>query len=280
MRALILGILAALLLPALPASAHPTPFSYLDVRVNQGYAEVDLVAHIIDIAHDLNIDPPEQLLNPEVLAVRKTDISRLLASRFHLRADSTPLAAGPWSDPLALPERQSIRISSRFAIQAVPGTVTLDALMFPYRPPASDVHQLLRVRRSRAPGHSRHVEDIGRVLLRIAARGLGGHPQVRSSRCAAHPDWPGPPALPRGSASARRNSQAARTRGERLYRRAQHHAVPGGAQPGESADAHHRTCHRAQHRVRRRGQPHGPRRQGRQGMDRVCVRLHTRIRIR
>jgi hypothetical protein len=35
MRALILGILAALLLPAVPASAHPTPFSYLDVRVNQ-----------------------------------------------------------------------------------------------------------------------------------------------------------------------------------------------------------------------------------------------------
>jgi len=135
MRALILGILATLfLLPALPASAHPTPFSYLDVRVGQGYAEVDQVAHIIDIAHDLNIDPPEQLLNPEVLSVRKTEISQLLASRFHLRADGTPLAAGPWSDPMALPERQSIRISSRFALQAVPGTVTLDALMFPYDP--------------------------------------------------------------------------------------------------------------------------------------------------
>jgi len=134
MRALILGILAALLLPAVPASAHPTPFSYLDVRVNQGYAEVDLVAHIIDIAHDLNIDPPEQLLNPEVLAVRKTDISRLLSSRFHLRADGTPLTAGPWSDPLALPERQSVRISNRFVLVAAPGTVTLDALMFPYDP--------------------------------------------------------------------------------------------------------------------------------------------------
>jgi len=134
MRALILGILAALLLPAVPASAHPTPFSYLDVRVNQGYAEVDLVAHIIDIAHDLNIDPPEQLLNPEVLAVRKTDISRLLSSRFHLRADGTPLTAGPWSDPLALPERQSVRISNRFVLVAAPGTVTLEALMFPYDP--------------------------------------------------------------------------------------------------------------------------------------------------
>src|SRR4051794_29162288 len=114
MRVLILGLVAALLLSAASASAHPTPFSYLDVRVNQGYAEVDLVAHIIDIGHDLNVDPPEQLLNPDVLAARKTDISRLLASRFHLRADDRLLMPGPWSDPTAVPERQSIRISSRF----------------------------------------------------------------------------------------------------------------------------------------------------------------------
>ena len=134
MKAFIFGIVAAVLLSALPVSAHPTPFSYLDVRVNQGYAEVDLVAHIIDIAHDLNIDPPEQLLTPEVLAARKADISNLLGARFHLRADGTQLTASPWSDPVAVPERQSIRISSRFALSAVPGTVALDALMFPYDP--------------------------------------------------------------------------------------------------------------------------------------------------
>jgi len=134
MRALILGIVAAVLLFTVPASAHPTPFSYLDVRVNQGYAEVDLVAHIIDIAHDLNVDPPEQLLNPEVLTARKTAISQLLAARFHLRADGTPLTPGPWSDPVAVPERQSIRMTSLFALDAAPGSVTLDALMFPYDP--------------------------------------------------------------------------------------------------------------------------------------------------
>jgi hypothetical protein len=134
MRRLILGVLAAILISAPPVSAHPTPFSYLDVRLNQGYAAVDLVAHIIDVAHDLNIDPPEELLKPDVLAARRADISKLLSARFHLAADGRPLTAGPWSGPVAVPERQSVRISGRFDLAAPPGTIALDAMMFPYDP--------------------------------------------------------------------------------------------------------------------------------------------------
>ena len=134
MRALLFAVVAALLLSASSASAHPTPFSYLDVRVNNGYAEVDLVAHIIDIAHDLNIDPPENLLKSDVLAARGADVAKVLAARFHLRADEMPLSNGPWSAPEALPERQSLRITGRFPLEKQPGTVTLDALMFPYDP--------------------------------------------------------------------------------------------------------------------------------------------------
>lgn len=134
MRATVLGIVAALLLSALPASAHPTPFSYLDVRVSRDTAEVDLVAHIIDVAHDLNIDPPERLLEPEVLKQRAGDIAALLGGRFHLRADATNLTVGNWSTPEPLAERQSIRMTSRLALAATPGTIRLDALMFPYDP--------------------------------------------------------------------------------------------------------------------------------------------------
>ena len=134
MRILAACVFTALLLSALPASAHPTPFSYLDVRVNQGYAQVDLVAHIIDIAHDLNVDPPDRLLQADTLKSRGADISALLGGRFQVRADETALSAGPWSDPEALAERQSIRITTRFPLAGPPGTVTLDALMFPYDP--------------------------------------------------------------------------------------------------------------------------------------------------
>lgn len=131
---LVLGIVAALLLSALPVSAHPTPFSYLDIRVNQGRVDVDLVAHMIDIAHDLNVDPPERLLQADELKVQGANIATMLAARFRLQADGVVLQAGPWSNPEALPERQSIKITGRFDLMRTPGLLRLDALMFPYDP--------------------------------------------------------------------------------------------------------------------------------------------------
>jgi hypothetical protein len=70
MRRLLLAAFA-LLLVARPVAAHPTPFSYLDIRVGPTVAEVRLVAHIIDIAHDLGIDPPERLFDASVLEERR-----------------------------------------------------------------------------------------------------------------------------------------------------------------------------------------------------------------
>lgn len=134
MRALVLCVVAALLLSVVPASAHPTPFSYLDVHVNGQDAEVDLVAHIIDVAHDLDIDPPERLLEPEVLKQRAADIAALLGGRFQLTADGVPLTAAGWSTPEPIAERQSIRITSQFPLVSTPGSIRLDALMFPYDP--------------------------------------------------------------------------------------------------------------------------------------------------
>ena len=165
-----------------------------------------------------------QLLNPEVLAVRTTEISRLLASRFHLSADSTPLVAGPWSDPVALPERQSLRISSRFALQAVPGTVTLEALMFPYDPQhqtfinfyesdALALQAILDTSKTSVEFFSGSRQGVWAVIRKFVPAGV----QRLTAGATCSSSW---------SASARRNGQATRTRGERVHRRAQHHAVP------------------------------------------------------
>lgn len=134
MRALVLGVVVALLVSVRPALAHPTPFTYLDIRVNQGHVEVDLVAHMIDVAHDLNVDPPERLLQADELKVHGANITAMLAARFRLQADGVLLQAGPWSDPEALPERQSIKMTGRFDLPKTPGVLRLDALMFPYDP--------------------------------------------------------------------------------------------------------------------------------------------------
>ncbi|MBS1817242.1 MAG: HupE/UreJ family protein [Acidobacteria bacterium] len=135
MRSAAAVIVAALvLLFPQRASAHPTPFSYLDVRVNDGVATIDVVAHIIDVAHDLNLDPPERLLQADTLSTRGADITTLLASRVRMQADGTTLPQPSWSSPEALPDRQSVRITGRLALTSRPGSLSLDAKMFPYDP--------------------------------------------------------------------------------------------------------------------------------------------------
>ena len=133
MRRLFLAVLA-LLLVATSAAAHPTPFSYLDLRVTPSGVEVSLVAHIIDIAHDLGVDPPERLFDQAVLDQRAADIAALLGGRLQLSAGERLLRAQAWSAPEALVERQSLRITSRFELDQLPATLLVDARMFPYDP--------------------------------------------------------------------------------------------------------------------------------------------------
>jgi hypothetical protein len=54
----------ALLAVAVAASAHPIPFSYLDLRLQPNAVEGTLIIHNFDVAHELNVTPPERLLDP------------------------------------------------------------------------------------------------------------------------------------------------------------------------------------------------------------------------
>ena len=85
MRRRVAAVLAAgLLACARPAIAHPVPFSYLDVQVQKSALDVSLVVHIFDLAHDLQIAPPERLLEPAVVAEREGAIRALLTPRVEL----------------------------------------------------------------------------------------------------------------------------------------------------------------------------------------------------
>lgn len=134
MRALALGILAVLLLHAPPAAAHPTPFTYLDIRVSADRVDVSLIAHMIDLAHDLNIEPPERLLRSDQIETYGKAITAMMAARFRLQADGAALQTGEWSTPVALPERQSLQMTARVSRPASVGLFRLDTLMFPYDP--------------------------------------------------------------------------------------------------------------------------------------------------
>ncbi len=115
------------------ALAHPVPFSYVDLRLQSGAIEGTLVAHVFDVAHDLNVDPPDRLLDSTFTGDRATAIIELLSPRLMVSADGRPLRA-EWSQVEAVPDRQSIRVHLRFAAARPPGTVSIATVMFPYDP--------------------------------------------------------------------------------------------------------------------------------------------------
>jgi hypothetical protein len=118
---------------AQPSAAHPVPFTYLDLRLLPDAIEGSLVAHIYDLGHDLNIDPAERLLDPAVAAQQSPAIARLFAGRLTVAANGVALTP-QWSSAQAIPDRQSLRLSVRYALPAPPGTLAIAASMFPYDP--------------------------------------------------------------------------------------------------------------------------------------------------
>src|SRR5258705_13955942 len=89
--------------------AHPIPFSYLDLRFNQGLLEGTLVAHIVDLAHELNVEPPESLLDPKIAESKKDAIQQLVRSRLRLVADGKPVDL-ELSRIEPLPDRQAVSL--------------------------------------------------------------------------------------------------------------------------------------------------------------------------
>jgi hydrogenase/urease accessory protein HupE len=126
------AILVAITWPRL-AAAHPVPFSYLDLRLQNDAIEGSLVVHMFDAAHDLNVEPPERLLNAAVALQRAAELTRLFSDRLVVSADGRRLSP-QWLAPDVVADRQSLRFPVRFALSRRPGTLTVFARIFPYDP--------------------------------------------------------------------------------------------------------------------------------------------------
>ncbi len=127
----VLFLLSCLLVIAAPAAAHPAPFSYLDILFRNGQIEGTLVVHIIDVAHDLGVAAPDQLLDRNILGPQRQKIAALLAPRITLRTDHRLVLE--WTDVVAVPEDQALRLTFRVSREQ-PGALTLAANLFPYDP--------------------------------------------------------------------------------------------------------------------------------------------------
>jgi hydrogenase/urease accessory protein HupE len=130
---LLLFVIGAACFSARPAAAHPVPFSYLDLRLQPDGIEGTLVAHIFDLAHDLNIEPAERLLDPAFAAQQSAAIAKLFAGRLTVAANGVTLTP-QWSAAQVVADRQSLKLGVRYPMAGRAGTVAVTAVMFPYDP--------------------------------------------------------------------------------------------------------------------------------------------------
>jgi hypothetical protein len=132
-----IAVLAALLalLPASPASAHPAPFSYLDLHLDASGLSGTLVVHDLDAAHDLGVQNADSLLVPAEAARFRDALIALLSPRLQLTVDGT-LANISWGEVDVVPDRQSLRLAFKVS-STRPGHVAIQAHLFPYDP----IHQ-------------------------------------------------------------------------------------------------------------------------------------------
>lgn len=128
-----LGVLAAALalILAAPATAHPVPFSYLDLEVQDGAVDGRIRVHLVDLAPVLGIADPHDLLTPEVLTSRRQEIERYLASRIAFERGG--FARAEWGRIAIVDENEAVELE--FRIPGRPeGALSIDTNLFPVDP--------------------------------------------------------------------------------------------------------------------------------------------------
>lgn len=121
----------AVLLPA-SVSAHPSPFSYLDLRLVEDGIDGTLIVHDIDVAHDFGIDRSELLLDRDFAERYREQLTQLMATRLTLLANDAATRID-WGVLEVLPERHSLGLTFRLA-GARAGELRIRGQLFPYDP--------------------------------------------------------------------------------------------------------------------------------------------------
>jgi len=126
--------LVAVMLASAPAvSAHPAPFSYLDIRLSPSAIAGTLTLHDFDIAHELAIADAATLGDAAVVARHAAALEALVRARVVLEADGRTLA---WDIVGARPlvDRSAVELTWRVRDTPAVGRLTARAALFPYDP--------------------------------------------------------------------------------------------------------------------------------------------------
>ncbi len=131
-RVLAVPAVLAVLALAATAEAHPAPFSYLDVRLDETGLHGSLVVHDFDAAYELGLESPEDLLAPGAARAHRDRLLAIINERLVFQREGVPVTP-IWGAVELLPDRQSLWLPFRF--EGGRGSrVTVNALLFPYDP--------------------------------------------------------------------------------------------------------------------------------------------------
>ena len=97
-------LLLAVAIPGV-ATAHPAPFSFLDLIIRDQAIDGILVLHVVDIAHDLGIEPAERLMETDTVARERDRMIALLTPRMTIRAGGRDVPI-EWLEIRPAPDRQ------------------------------------------------------------------------------------------------------------------------------------------------------------------------------
>ncbi len=119
-----------LCLAATPASAHPSPFSYLDVTVAPEQLSGTLVMHAIDVASVLGLPDPAELARQEVITAHADAIVAMVTTRVAIEADGQPIT---WViDTIRpMPGQDAVGIAWHAATARPPGRLAVGARLVP-----------------------------------------------------------------------------------------------------------------------------------------------------
>lgn len=111
--------------------AHPAPFSYIDLYLDEQRVRGEVVLHDYDLAHELGVTPPEALSEGATAPTLRGGVESLLDARLRVVIGGRALKL-VWDAIEPLPERQSIRAT--FEISGAVGRLQIGAKLFPYDP--------------------------------------------------------------------------------------------------------------------------------------------------
>jgi hypothetical protein len=116
------------------ATAHPAPFSFIDLVIRDDGVHGTLALHVVDVANELKVDPPDRLLDPAEIAAIRERVVALLDPRLRVRTDvAAPIE---WLGMEPAPDRHAVLLRFRIPVPG-PGALYVHSHLFPYDP----VHQ-------------------------------------------------------------------------------------------------------------------------------------------